>query len=224
MNNTRIYAFTGHFGSGKTEIAINFAFYLKKHYNKVAIVDLDIVNPYFRTKDAKQQLEQQGIRVVASAYANSNVDLPALPSEILSLFQDKECQIIFDVGGDDRGATALGRYNRYFFAEQYHMFFVINCKRPLTNNVDKTLEILHEIQTSSRLKVSSLINNTNLSYQTTIQDLVAGQEIIEKIAGEIAVPISYITGKKEILSQLPEGLEQKAFPIDLHLKFPWEQN
>ena len=223
MNNSRINIFTGHFGSGKTEIAINFAIYCKKYYNKVAIVDLDIVNPYFRTKDVSPMLESQDIKVVAPLFANTNVDIPALPAEIISLFQDKEYRVIFDVGGDDSGATALGRYYRYFSNEPYDMFFVINTKRPLTDNEDSIIDMLRQIEQSSRLTVTGLINNTNLSYISTLKELLEGQEIIENISREIMVPIRYITGENKILSQLPDYLKDKAFPISLYLQIPWEQ-
>jgi hypothetical protein len=222
MNNTRLNIFVGHFGSGKTEIAINFAIHLKKYYNKVSIVDLDIVNPYFRTKDVTGILEHKGIKVIAPMFANTNVDIPALPAEIISLFQDKEYRVVFDVGGDDIGATALGRYYKYFANEKYQMFFVANMKRALTNNAGNTIELLREIEKKSRLKVSDLINNTNLSYSSTIEDLLKGQKVIEKIYREIKVPIRYITGKHEILSQLPHDLKEKAFPLRLYLKMPWE--
>ncbi|WHH59625.1 ATP-binding protein [Petroclostridium sp. X23] len=221
MNNSRIKIFTGHYGSGKTEVAINFAIYSKKYYNRVAIIDLDIVNPYFRTKDAAEILEQHGIQLVAPQFANTNVDIPALPAEIFSVLQDKDCQVIFDVGGDDDGATALGRYHRYFSAESYQMFFVINTRRPLTDNVNDTIELLRAVEKNSRLKVTDLINNTNLSYHSTVKDIMDGQEIVENISREIMVPITYITGKKEVVSQISDHLKEKAFGIDLFLQLPW---
>lgn len=223
INNERINIFTGHFGSGKTEVAINFAIFLKKHYNKVAIIDLDIVNSYFRTQDAKQLLESQGIKVIAPLFANTNVDLPTLPPDIFALLQNKEYKIVFDVGGDDIGAVALGGFYKYFTMEQYHMYFVINSKRPMTDSVHKIIEVLREIEQSSRLKVTSLINNTNLSYSSNIEDLIEGQKNIKEVSRQIMVPISHITAKVDILEQLPESLKQKAFPIQLYLKLPWER-
>jgi len=223
MNNRRINIFTGHYGSGKTEIAINFAFFLKKYYNKVSIVDLDIVNPYFRTKDAADILKEHGIQVIASEFANTNVDIPALPAEIISVFQDKDSLVIFDVGGDDAGATALGRYNKYFRSEPYDMFFVINTKRPLTREKQDIVALLRSVEASSRLKVTKLINNTNLQNITTIADLLEGHEIIENISREIDVPIEYITGTSEILSQLPDHVKDKALEIKRYLQLPWEK-
>lgn len=224
MMHKRINIFTGHFGSGKTEIAINFAFYLKKYYNKVAIVDLDIVNPYFRTKDAEKILQEKGIKVIAPLFANTNLDIPALPGEITAVFHDKEYMVVFDVGGDDDGATALGRYYRYFSSEPYEMYFVVNTKRPLTNNGGDIGNMLRAVEQSSRLKVTGLINNTNLSYASGIEDLLEGQKVIESISKEMEIPIRYITGTSGLLSHLPEGLKEKAFPINIYLQLPWEIN
>ena len=224
MNHTRLNIFTGHFGSGKTEFAINFAIYLKKYYNKVSIVDLDIVNPYFRTKDAEEILIRKGIKVIAPTFANTNVDVPILPSEIISVFQDKDCYVVFDVGGDETGAVALGRYYQYFSRENYRMFFVINSKRPLTDMEDDTIDLLREVEKKSRLRVTDLINNTNLSYSTTIENVLEGQKKIENISREINVPITYISGTEQIIFQLPEKLKNKAFPMELYLKMLWEQD
>ena len=223
MNHKSIYIFTGHFGSGKTEIAINYARFLKKQHEKVAIVDLDIVNPYFRTKDLKEDIEKDGIKVVASAYANTNIDLPSLPAEIFGLFQDKQYHVVLDVGGDDRGATALGRYKKYLPLERYQMFFVINTKRPLSSTTEDIIEIMYEVQTSARLQVTGLINNTNLANDTTVDMLLKGQEMIQEVSKHTNVPIAYITGKQEVIDKLPENLHKKAFPIQICLKVPWSE-
>jgi len=224
MNHKRINIFTGHYGSGKTEISINFALFLKKYYNKVVIVDLDIVNPYFRTKDVAKQLERQGVQVIAPAFANTNVDIPVLPAEVISVFQDKESMAVFDVGGDDVGATVLGTYNRYLNKEPYDMFFVINPKRPLTKSEQDVIQLLKDIENSSRLKVTKLINNTNLQNITTVEDVINGQNIIENISKEINIPISYIVGTDKIIAQLPTNLRAKAFEIKRYLELPWEDN
>ena len=126
----RIHIIVGHYGSGKTEFAINYALKLKETFKKVYIVDLDIVNPYFRTNDERKVLEDLGLSVIASPYASSNVDVPSLPADIHRVFADKEAAVVFDVGGDDDGAVALGRYKQFFNEEAPEMLFVINV--PLT--------------------------------------------------------------------------------------------
>lgn len=219
----RITIFTGHFGSGKTEVSINFAISLKKIYNKVILIDLDIVNPYFRTKDAEEMLRKEGIRVIASKFANTNVDIPALPPEILSAFSDKDAAVVIDVGGDEDGAVALGRYKKQISAEPYDMFFVFNQKRPGTETREETLMLLHAIEQSSRLSVTGLVNNTNVMGETTHEDILEGQELLERISAETGKPLRFISGTKEVLQKLPGGLKGEPFPLKLQLKMPWNE-
>ena len=137
---SNIYIVTGHYGSGKTEFSVNYALSLKKTCEKVFLVDLDIVNPYFRSNDARALLEDAGICVIAPAYAGTNVDIPVLPPEIMRIFEEEDAKIILDVGGDDDGAIALGRYKKYFDESGYELYLVVNTRRPLTSNAD---EIIH---------------------------------------------------------------------------------
>ena len=141
MIEKRLTLFAGHYGSGKTNIAVNYAVYLAKMGRKVCIADLDIVNPYFRTKDSADELQALGIDLISPQYANTNVDLPALPAESYRLVQDKSVFGIMDIGGDDRGAYALGRFKDFIKKENdYSMVFVANCYRPLTSTVEDTVE------------------------------------------------------------------------------------
>ena len=142
----RLTLFAGHYGSGKTNVAVNYAFKLAGEGKPVCIADLDIVNPYFRTKDSEAELSALGIRLVSPQYANTNVDLPALPAESYRLVQDKSTYGIMDIGGDDRGAYALGRFADAIKSENdYRMAFVVNCYRPLTSTVEDTVAIMREI-------------------------------------------------------------------------------
>jgi hypothetical protein len=151
---SRIRIFTGHFGSGKTEISINYAIDLAKQGKKVAIVDIDIVNPYFCVRDIKEHLEKEyGIRVIASNPHYSNAELAVVPAEIISVFNDKSYEVVMDIGGDDSGAVVLGQYNRFFREEPYEMYFVVNYNRPMTSNSEEIEEYIASIQRASRLKV-----------------------------------------------------------------------
>lgn len=218
----RINIFTGHYGSGKTEIAVNFALRLKEQHEKVVICDMDIVNPYFRTNDVKEFLAQKGIRVIAPDYACTNVDIPVLPGDILSVFSDKDAYAVLDIGGDDDGAVALGQYFNYMKNEDYEMFFVLNALRPLTANVDDVKELAANIELMSRLKITGLINNTNLSYLSEPKHLKESMELCEDVAKELGLPISYITGAKDNLSLVPEKYKEKLFPIDLFMNLPFD--
>lgn len=214
----RISIFTGHFGSGKTEVAINYALKLKERHEKVAIVDFDVVNPYFRTKDAEEFLTAKGIKVIASQFANSNIENPALPAEINMIFENRDYYAVFDVGGDDDGATPLGRYRSGFLAEDYEMFFVLNERRIITDNLDGALDIFYNIETASRLKISSIINNTHLKQYSTIKNILDGQKLAEQVSEKTGVPIKYICGTSDILAELPQEYEKMKFPLDLFLK------
>ena len=138
MQHTRLTLFAGHYGSGKTNIAVNYALQLANEGKSVCIADLDIVNPYFRTKDSAEALTAAGVTLISPQFANTNVDLPALPAEAYRLVQDKSIYGIMDIGGDDRGAYALGRYVPYIKEENdYRMAFVANASRPLTRTPEE---------------------------------------------------------------------------------------
>ena len=156
----RITIFSGHYGSGKTNVAVNYALWLKTMKEKVSIADLDIVNPYFRTKDSMAVLRENGVELISSEYANSNVDVPALPAETYGVLQNKEIYAVIDVGGDDRGALALGRYSEGILEDgDYELLFVINKFRPLTRNADMALEIMAEIEKACHIKFTAIVND-----------------------------------------------------------------
>ncbi len=207
----------GHYGSGKTEVALNLALRLRKEGNSVTIVDLDTVNPYFRTNDVRDKLTALGICVIAPIYANTNLDLPALPPEVYAAFEKKEDYVIFDVGGDDEGATALGQYKARFEAVPYEMLAVVNQKRPLTATAEDMVQGIRFIEQSSRLRVSGLINNTNLSYLTTPQEILGGMPEVERAANLLQVPIKWTTVRRDIASQLNID---NLFELDLQLQLP----
>jgi len=213
----RINIIVGHYGSGKTEFAVNFAINLTKKYKKVYIVDLDIVNPYFRTNDVRKQLQELGVEVIASEFASSNVDVPALPSEIFRVFCDSEAACVFDVGGDDDGAVALGRYKQYFDKDDYNMFFVVNTFRPLSATTDDVLKLIHDIEVSSRLKVTGLINNSNVSHLTEKDDILKGQKIVKKVSEKTKINIVYTSGLENVLKEIPLDLISKPFYINRYL-------
>lgn len=218
----RINIITGHYGSGKTEIAINMAMKLKKEHNNVVICDIDIVNPYFRTNDARAFLESKGIRVISPDYASTNIDIPVLPGDILSVFSDESVYAVLDLGGDDDGAVALGQYNRYLTKESYDMFFVLNALRPDTSKLEDIISLANNIELTSRAKISALINNTNLSYLTESHHLTDSLDFSEKVSRELGVDLRYITGTKEVLNSLPEIFKDKAMEIELFMKLPFD--
>ena len=200
----RLTLFAGHYGSGKTNIAVNYAFKLRREGKEVCIADLDIVNPYFRTKDSEQELEAMGIKLISSKYANTNVDLPAVPAESYRLVQDKSIYGIMDIGGDDRGAYALGRYVDAIKAEgDYRMAFVVNCYRPLTSTVEDTVEIMHEIEAACGLKFNCIVNNSNLGEQTTADVVLDSVDFAQRLSDATGLEIWMHTAEESVARQLP---------------------
>ena len=220
MEHKRLTLFAGHYGSGKTNIAVNYALSLAKEGKRVCIADLDIVNPYFRTKDSAKELSEAGIILVSPQYANSNVDLPALPAESYRLVQDKSTYGIMDIGGDDRGAYALGRFANAIKAENnYRMAFVLNCYRPLTSTVEDAIEIMREIETAAGLQFTCIVNNSNLGPETTADVVRESIEFAQKLSAETGLEIwmhTAMTSVAEELSELnvlPMILQRKIFDL-----------
>ncbi len=217
----RISIVSGHFGSGKTEFSINLALYKKMCYNKIIIADLDTVNPYFRTNDAADFLKNEGIDLIASEYASTNVDIPALPGEVNRVFEDKSAGVVLDVGGDDEGATVLGRYNKYLKDEDYDMFMVINARRPLTSTPEDVIELMRNIEYTSRLKITALVNNTNLSYETTAEDVIYGQKLVDEVSRLTGLPVAYTSGREDVLNKITNISAEKKFPLNLVIDLPF---
>ena len=215
MEHKRLTLFAGHYGSGKTNIAVNYALALAKEGKKVCIADLDIVNPYFRTADSKVVLEKAGVDLVSPQYANSNVDLPALPAESYRLVQDKATYGVMDIGGDDRGAYALGRFTPSIKEENdYRMAFVFNGFRPLTRTAEDALEIMREIEAACKLQFTCIVNNSNLGAETTAEDVLATEETARKLSELSGLPLWLTTAEARVAKDLPD-----AFSLQLQEKY-----
>ena len=213
MNYKRITLLCGHYGSGKTNIAVNMALDLSRDHEKVVIADLDIVNPYFRTVGSEEDLREAGVKLVVSSYANSNVDIPALPQEMYSLVDDRSLTCVVDVGGDDRGAYALGRISGAIREENdYDMFLVINRYRPLTPDAESTLEIMHEIEAAASLPFTGIINNSNLAAETEPETVLASVDYAEEVAALAGLPLVMTSVEKSVAERL-EGRIDGLFPM-----------
>ena len=219
MDHKRLTLFAGHYGSGKTNIAVNYALALAGEGKRVCIGDLDIVNPYFRTADSAKELEKAGVDLISPQFANSNVDLPALPAEAYRLVSDKACWGVMDIGGDDRGAYALGRYVPAIKEEDnYRMAFVANCYRPLTQTPEEALEVLREIEAACRLPFTCIINNSNLGPETTPQTVLDSLAYMEKLAQLSGLPIWCTAARQDVAQALSQTVPN-VFPLHLQEKY-----
>ncbi len=218
MKYKRLTLLCGHYGSGKTNVAVNFAFDLKKQYENTAIADLDIVNPYFRTKDSKEELQNAGIELICSEYAGTNVDIPALPQQMYSITDDKSKKVILDIGGDDRGALALGRLAPAILEEDnFEMLMVINCFRPLTRDAKSTIEVMKEIEFAGGIKFTGLVNNSNLGEETTREDILSSVKYAEEISQLTGLPIKCTTVNNTVFDSVKNDIKD-IFPLKLQSK------
>ena len=214
----RLTLLCGHYGSGKTNVAVNLAFYLKEQYNNVVVADLDIVNPYFRTKDSIDDFKARGIELICSEYANTNVDIPALPANMYRLTADKDITAVIDVGGDDRGAYALGRLVPEIKAENnFDMLMVINGYRPLTPDAESTVEVMREIEEACKLKFTGLVNNSNIGEETTAEDIIKSIGYANEVSQASGLPIVMTSVKRELYDGLKDKIDN-LLPLALQAK------
>ena len=207
--------FAGHYGSGKTNIAVNYTLYLASLGKRVTLGDLDIVNPYYRAKDSEDILRSAGVSVIASAYANSNVDVPALPQEMYALTEDRGTYAVMDIGGDDRGALALGRYVPAILEEDdFDLLFVFNRSRPLTRSAADALAIMREIEAACQMPFTGIVHNTNLGRETTPETILSALDTVHDLSGMSGLPVLFTAVRSDLVSLLPQDIGE-IFPLTL---------
>jgi len=207
VNYKRLTMLCGHYGSGKTNVAVNMAYELREQYDNVAVADLDIVNPYFRTLDSKADFDAKGIRLICSEYANTNLDVPALPQDMYAITDDKRMHVVLDIGGDDRGAYALGRLAPEILAENdYDMLCVINCYRPLSRTPEDTMEIMGEIEQAGGIRFTGLVNDSNLGAETTAEDVLRSVSYAGEIAKKTGLPIFATAVEESLYEELKDKI------------------
>lgn len=220
-NQKRITILCGHYGTGKTNVAVNLALAMAKTSEKVTVADLDIVNPYFRTLDSAAAFDAAGIRLICSRFANSNVDIPSLPPDLYAITDDKSHRVVIDVGGDDSGAMVLGRLAPAITAEDsYAMYLVVNRYRPMTPDVPSTIEVLREIEAASKLRFSGIVNNSNIGAETTAQDVLDSMAYANALAQAADLPLVATTVDERLYAEL-EGQIPDLFPLTLQNNKPF---
>ena len=228
MKNVKVLI--GNYGSGKSELALNFAMQAAERGERTELIDLDMVNTYFRLTERGKMVEQKEIRLVSPNYACSGIETLSLPAEVASAFVLDWDTVVFDVGGDDVGATALGRYHQDFIDLEpgsLEVLNVVNIRRPLSGTVEKLIRLQEGMQDHSRLKITGMINNTNLATQTTEEELRDGYEMLKEVSDRTGIPVAYTTGKKEFLDAFlardpdPKYVG-KPIAIDMYMHRDWD--
>jgi len=217
----RITIVTGHYGTGKTEFSVNLALALAETTANVALADLDIVNPYFRSRERSDELRAAGVRLIATSQSCVNADVPSLPPQLLSVFEDQRIRGVLDIGGDPVGARVLARYREKLLAEDVQLIYVLNANRPEVRTPEQAAAYLRSIEAVTGLPCSGIVNNTHLCGETTPQDILKGAVLARETATLTGVPVVCHTARRELLSQLPET-DEPLFPIDIYMKKPWE--
>ncbi|MDR1541851.1 MAG: hypothetical protein LBU32_28495 [Clostridiales bacterium] len=218
----RITIFAGHYGSGKTNLAVNHAFQLRKSHpdKRIAVCDLDIANPYFRALDSKKALEISNIEMIASGFSNSNLEAPSIPSSVSAIFDCKDILGIIDVGGDDRGAYALGRYSGRIAEEGAQILLVCNCFRPLSKSPLQIESFKREIEAAANVRFTGMVNNSNLGSETTAEDVLKSMDFIDAASAACGLPVVFTAARRDLLPSL-EGKMPGLVGIDIFRTEKW---
>lgn len=221
MSDRRIRVITGHYGSGKTEFAVNYALALAKTGKKVCLVDLDIVNPYFRPREKAEELKALGVEVISSSIGGAAIDVPALSAAVLKPIHQKDVETVIDLGGDPMGARVLSRYYQDLQNEEIDFFFVVNAYRPETADLEGALSYLRRIEATARQRITGLINNTHLMRSTKPEDVLIGQKLTEELSRATELPIRYVSCLESVAKEIPRDIEGEIFPLQLYMREQW---
>ncbi len=215
MDSKRVTVFMGHYGSGKTFVSVNYAVELARRNLPVSIYDLDIVNPYFRTVDAQKTLDEEGVELVVSPFAETNVDIPAMNSKSYKMVDDLSRYAVADIGGDDRGALALGRfYERLKSENNYDALLVVNKYRPETRDLDGVMQILNEIECSGKLPFTGLVNNANLGLETTEEHILSGLDFVNELSKRTGLPVKFTSVRRDLITEKLKEKIKDILPVD----------
>lgn len=220
VGSTRLTVVVGHFGSGKTEFSVNLALELAKEH-PAALADLDVVDPYFRSRECKELFDRRGIQLISSSQSCVDADVPSMPAEVTRLFDDKSLWSVLDIGGDASGARVLARYRQRLKEDDYRLVCVVNANRPLTDTPEKAVSYVKSIEAAVGLPITGLVNNTHLCGQTELQDIQAGAKLLEEVSRQTGIPIICHMAPKP-LAQAAKQYVQPVFPVDIYMKKPWE--
>lgn len=217
----RIQIITGHYGSGKTEYAVNLALHLVQEHENVALADMDIVNPYFRSYEQAKRLEEAGIRVIVTS-CGGIADIPAINPEVMSIFQQEKWTGVLDIGGDPIGARVLARFAPQLKPEEFDLLFVLNANRPETKDVESALLYMQGIEMECRQKITGIVNNTHLCGETTAEEILKGAELAQALSERTSLPVIHHAVQKKFVEQVQDKLKEPVLPMNIYMKKPWE--
>ena len=217
----RIQIITGHYGSGKTEYAVNLALHLAQERENVTLADLDIVNPYFRSYEQAKRLEDAGIRVIVTS-CGGIADIPAINPEVMSVFQQEKWTGVLDIGGDPIGARVLARFAPQLKTSDFDLLFVLNANRPETKDVESALQYMQGIEAECRQKVTGIVNNTHLCGETTAEDILKGAKLAHALSERTSLPVIHHAVQRKFVEQVQDKLSEPVLPMNIYMKKPWE--
>ena len=217
----RILLLCGHYGSGKTEYAVNLALALAREQDNVVLADLDIVNPYFRSYEQTKKLEESGVKVIVTS-CGGVADIPALNPEVMSVFQQEKWNGVLDIGGDPIGARVLARFAHQIKEDAYDLLFVLNANRPETKDVESALNYMRGIEKECLLKVSGIVNNTHLCGETTAAEILKGAKLAHALSEATGLPIVHHAVQEKFVEEVKPSLTEPILPMKIYMKKPWE--
>ena len=217
----RVSIITGHYGTGKTEFAVNLALQLAGLNHQVMVADLYIVNPYFRSRERRDLLQEAGIRLISSSQACSDADVPALPAELLTILENRDITGVLDIGGDPVGARVLARFNDKIVPEDYQLIYVLNANRPEVRTPEAAIAYLRGIEATTSLTCTGIVNNTHLCGETTAEEIRKGARLAETVSQETGIPVLCHVAEERFIPELSD-LSEPVFPITIQMKKPWE--
>jgi hypothetical protein len=218
----KVLVHIGPFGSGKTELSLNAALMMAAQGASVALVDLDIVNPFFRSAERRDVLEKAGVEVIAPLFVNTTVEVPAVPPEVLAAFTGRWDCAIFDVGGDPTGATVLGRYRHELGRADRYVRCVVNARRPFTSTPDEIAQTAREMASRGHIRIDSLVNCTNLSIETTPEVVLEGERIVCEAAALLGIPLEFTAARRDLCDAVAQGSSAAVMPLDIYIKPIWQ--
>ncbi len=221
-----IWVFIGNMGSGKSEISINFVLHQKKKNptQPIKLIDLDIIKPYIRLRDREKEITELGIDLILPDKAVRNMDMPIVPSHIFDHLRNQNFDLVMDVGGEENGCTTIAQFQDVLYESNLEVYLVINTLRPFSNTVEKILKTLRSLQAHAKLKVTGLVSNTHLRFESETESVFDGLKKVEEVSEISSIPIAWVTIWHEVLTKsLSEKIPYPILPLRLFLTFPWEK-